>query len=216
MAERTFDEPRSAGLDRTIDLTRVSWTAIGMVAIFAVALFLRLPQLDHFPLSPVEAHRAGDAWRLFQGDTTGANNAVPRTSPSSLLLQALSFFLLGASDTAARIPAALLGLGMVILIFALRPLAGDRRTLGMAALAAISPTLVYSSRVDANEIVVAFFALLAIVAFLRHGRPAIGTAPRGRWAAATVGLAVKSNGMPKISAYSTLKSPLAGPSSFNS
>src|SRR6188768_1927211 len=101
MAEHTMEEPRSAGLDRTIDLTQVSWTAIAFVAILATAFLLRLPQLDHFPLSPPEAQRAHEAWRFYEGDTTGANNAVPRTAPTALLLNALSFFLVGASDVSA-------------------------------------------------------------------------------------------------------------------
>jgi len=42
------------------------------------------------------------------------------------------------------------------------------------------------------------------------------TVSRGGCGGAMTGLAVKSKGMPKTSAYSTLKSPLSGPSSFSS
>ena len=51
----------------------------------------------------------------------------------------------------------------------------------------------------------------------RSGRTAFTwTVSRGGWGGATTGLAVKSNGMPSTSVYSTLNSPLFGPSSFSS
>ena len=166
-------------LDRTIDLGAVSWAAIGWAIVLATAVAVRLGNLDVWGLSPAEAYRTYHAFAFYEGRPSLPGADLPTTAPLFLLLQAFGFFLFGATDATARIAPALLGLGMLGLIGALRPFVGRPAALGMAAVAALSPTLVWSSRTAQPEIAVAFCALLLVVAVLRSG---LGGSAVRRWA----------------------------------
>src|SRR4051794_9245886 len=87
MAERTFDDRQPSELDRTIDLTAVSWSTITWVAAIALAAILRFAQLGASPLSTGEAHAAYDAFAFFRGDTAGPGNTIGRTGPLFLLVR---------------------------------------------------------------------------------------------------------------------------------
>ncbi|HEX5498849.1 MAG TPA: glycosyltransferase family 39 protein, partial [Thermomicrobiales bacterium] len=169
-------------LDRTLTFDVVWWAAIGWTVVLAAAIALRFAKLGEWALSPDEARRAYDAWILFRGQPAPSGEALAATEPLFLLLQGIAFFVFGATDAIARIPAALCGFGIVALTPLLRRWIGAPAALGMAALAAISPTLVYASRVADPETLVAFLALLLVVAIFRAG---IEGAPAGnirRWA----------------------------------
>ncbi|MFL5760209.1 MAG: 6-bladed beta-propeller [Thermomicrobiales bacterium] len=168
MAEHS-EQSRPALLDRTIDLTVVNWTAIAWAVIVVFAVAVRFLQLDVWALSPDEAHRAFNAWSLFRGAASDPGRSIPNTAPLLTVLQAFAFFLFGATDSVARVMSALLGLGLVLLIAGLRPYVSRAGTIGMAALAALSPTLVYASRVVDPAIGVAFGAMLLLVSLLRLG-----------------------------------------------
>src|SRR5215217_537701 len=189
MAETTYDEPQASILDRTIDLTRISWVTIGAVIAIAVGVALRFAQLDVLALSPVEGRRAFQAYSFFRGSTSGPGFELPDTSPVFLLLQSFSLFLFGATDVVARVVPAILGSGIVVLAWLMAPFVGRARALGMAALAAISPTLLYSSRTADVEIAVAFFSLLVVLAVLRVGLADASLDSRRTWAL-TAGVAL--------------------------
>ena len=102
-------------------------------------------------------------------------------------MQGIGFFLFGTSDVIARLVPALAGMAIVALPLALRRWVGGPAALGMAALAAISPTLVYASRVVSPEIVIAALALAAVACLVRLGEagllrqhPRPGDCPRHR------------------------------------
>lgn len=175
---------REAGptfLDRPLDLSAVTWAAVGWAAVAVAAVGLRLVGLDTWALSPDEARRAYDAYALYTGQPTAPGSDLATVGPLPLLLNAFAFFLFGVTDVTARLAPALLGLGLVPLVFALRPFVGRAAALGMAVLVAFSPTLLFASRTADSEIAVAFFALLLVVAVLRAGLAAEGGAAR-RWA----------------------------------
>src|SRR5215218_7001482 len=133
MAETTYDEPQASILDRTIDLTRISWVTIGAVIAIAVGVALRFAQLDVLALSPVEGRRAFQAYSFYRGSTSGPGLELPDTSPAFLLLQGFALFLFGATDVVARVMAAVFGSGIVILDWLFWPFVGRSRALGMAA-----------------------------------------------------------------------------------
>src|SRR3954451_5557261 len=99
MAEGTIEgQPqRAPALDRTINLTAISWATIAWVLVFLVAAVLRLAQLGFHPLSGQEARLADEAYRLFYGQTTGPGNALRDTGPTALLIESFFIFLFGAS-----------------------------------------------------------------------------------------------------------------------
>ena len=183
MAETAIGEStqRTPVLDRTINLANVSWVTIGWVIVFFTAIALRIPQLGHHALSAGEAHLADDAYRFFYGETAGPGNEISNTGPTALLFEALSLFLFGATDTAARIAPALLGIAMIGMVFGLRPILGSARALGAGALLALSPTVVYISRIATDEIFVAAFSLFTVMALSRIGSTE-SVEVRRRWA----------------------------------
>ena len=169
-------------LDRTIDLTAVSWSAVAWAGAIVLAVVLRFAQLGAMPLSRDEAHSAFNAFSFLRGDTAGPGHTIGRTGPAFLLLQSFGFFLFDSSDATARVAPALLGVMMIVCIAGLRPFVGNARALGMAILAAFSPTLVYASRTTNAEIAVAAFSLLLLVALLRIGLASEGPYAARRWA----------------------------------
>lgn len=182
MAETTYDETPPSILDRTIDLTRIGWMTIGAVTVVAIGIALRFAQLDVLALSPVEGRRAFEAYSFYRGSTSGPGLELPTTSPAFLLLQSLALFLFGATDVVARVVPAILGSGIVVLAWLMSPFVGRVRALGMAAVAALSPTLLYASRTGDIEIAVAFFSLLLVVAVLRVGLEGTSVDARRLWA----------------------------------
>ena len=172
----------STVLDRPLNLAAITWATAVWVLAAAVAAVLRLAQLDLWALAPEEARRAYDAWLLYQGRPPLPGADLPTTSPLFLLLEAFSFFLFGTTDVTARLVPALAGLALVALTYALRPFVGAAAALGMALLAAFSPTLVYASRTATPEIVVACLSLLLVVAVLHAGREGAAGATVRRWA----------------------------------
>jgi uncharacterized protein (TIGR03663 family) len=181
MANRAYPVSQPSALDRTIDLSAIRWSAVAWAVVLVVAIGLRFGQLDRFALSPSEGEHAYDAWVFYRGGNTDPGQTLPNTSPVFLILQAFSYFLFGGTDVTARLMPALLGVLMIPLIAALRPFVGRPAALGMAALAAFSPTLVYASRTGSAEIAVAFFSLLVFVGFLRMGYRESSLATRRAW-----------------------------------
>jgi uncharacterized protein (TIGR03663 family) len=169
-------------LDRSISLSGISLYAAAWVVVFAVAAAVRLLHLDRFALSQGEAILAFDGYNLYSGAPLDPGQTLPVTQPLLILLEAMSFFLFGASDVAARFVPVLAGLVMVGSLALLRPVVGRASVIGMAFFVAISPTVVYTSRlVDSNILIVAS-ALLIVVATCRAGLAAVNGEPVRRWA----------------------------------
>ncbi|HEY8447931.1 MAG TPA: SMP-30/gluconolactonase/LRE family protein [Thermomicrobiales bacterium] len=183
MAETTYDAGQTV-LDRALDLSRVRWLTIAALLAIVIGAGLRLAQLDEFPLSPAEARRAYQAYSFYRGSTSGPGQSLPETAPALALLQSLSFFLFGATDATARLASALLGLGIVLVSLALGRFISGPAAVGMAAFAAISPTLLYGSRIADPQIAVAFFSLFALYALLRIGVATPGGSGRHGWSIA--------------------------------
>jgi DNA-binding beta-propeller fold protein YncE/4-amino-4-deoxy-L-arabinose transferase-like glycosyltransferase len=169
MSEVAQDLNQRRALDRSVDLTRVTWWAVAAASIVAVSAGFRLVRLDWLSLSPPEAIRSFYALAFYDGRPLDAGQSIPDTSPLFLILQALSYLLFGTSDVSARLPAALAGIGIVVVALAMRPYVGRSASLMMALFAALSPTLLFSSRIADPEIVVGFFAFFTFYAFLRVG-----------------------------------------------
>jgi uncharacterized protein (TIGR03663 family) len=181
---------RAPLLDRTISLTSVSWRTVAWIGVLLVAVGLRLPQLGLHTLSQTEAQLADAGYRLFQGNTTGPGNEISNVGPVPVLMEGLAIFLFGASDTAARIMPALLGISMVAVLLGMRAQIGRGRTLAAATLLALSPTAVYLSRIADPESFVAAFTLVAVVAFIRLGAAEPDDRAAHRRLAVTLGVAL--------------------------
>jgi uncharacterized protein (TIGR03663 family) len=179
-AEQRPDLVTRGGLDATINLARITWATVAWFAVLAAGSGLRLFQIGASSLSPDEARRAFDAWSLVYGATEGPYREPSHVAPAGLLLRAFSFFLFGDSDTTVRIVSALLGIGLIALIWSIRDLLGQMRALAAAALVAVSPILVFGGRTANDQIVTLFFAFLIAILVFRIGQaertPGIGWA----------------------------------------
>jgi sugar lactone lactonase YvrE/4-amino-4-deoxy-L-arabinose transferase-like glycosyltransferase len=196
-------------LDRVVPLIGVTpWQALGWVATFAIAVAMRLLRLDGWALDADEAVRAYDARVLFRGQSPVAGGSIPDAGALLLLLEGIGFFLFGTSDVVARLVAALAGLAIVVLPLALRRWVGGPAALGMAALAAISPALVYASRVVSPEIVIAALSLAAIACLVRLGEAGLLGSIRGP--AIALGIAVGAAYATGASAITVLVSVIVG------
>ncbi len=161
--------PGGTILDHPVTLTALSsWTAL-LVTVLIGGVVLRVARLDVYALALPEARWAYNAYALFTGQPLPNGEVLPTTAPFFLLLEAFAFFLFGVTDASARLAPAILGIGTLALIFALRPLLTLPRLLGVVVLAALSPTLVFASRTADPGIAVAFSTMLLVVALLRAG-----------------------------------------------
>ena len=138
------------------------------LVIFIVALILRFFLLD---LKLFHHDEAVHAWFSFKLLTEGTYSYDPvYHGPLLYYTTAGMFFLFGDSDLVARIIPALLGTLMVLLVWPIYRLGylGRRGALIAALFLAISPDMVYFSRFLRNDIFVAFFTLLLVVALLYY------------------------------------------------
>lgn len=175
-----------SGLDHRIAISAQGWFGLVSAIAVIVAIALRFTQLDIYTLTQTEGRWAYQSWALFLGKDMPSGDELSTVSPVFLVLQALTFFLFGVTDAVARIIPALAGVGIVALIFLLRPFVSRFAIAGAAVLAAISPSLVFASRSSDPVILVGFFSLLFVVAILRAG---LSEAGRSRSWAALAGFA---------------------------
>jgi sugar lactone lactonase YvrE len=201
--------PPGSALDRVVPLGGVSWLTVGWVATFLVALALRLPRLGQWALDAGEATWAYDAWVLYRGQPAVTGETLPNVGALLLLLEGIVFFLFGATDVIARLVPTLAGLAIVTLPLTLRRWVGEPAALGMAALAAISPTLVFASRVVTPEVLVAALALAWVAWLVNLGEGDPGDARRGAVALGVIAGAASSAGPSAVSVALTLAVGLA-------
>src|SRR5262244_1628589 len=154
------------------------WTAVG---ILTVAAIVRLVELTLKPLHHDEGVNGSFLTSLFR-------NGYYRYDPSNYhgpslyyfawittTLNSLFYGKQGLSTFAIRLTTVLFGVGVVWLLLCLRRELGSFGVLAAAALAAVSPGMVFFSRYFIHEILFVFFTLGVVVAILRFRR---GSQPR--------------------------------------
>ena len=159
--------PTSSRLDRAaVRGTSLRWETLLWIILCIVAIVSRFSMLDTRVMSHDESQHTQMAWYLYQGDGYTPN---PMThGPFQILLVAGSYFLFGASDLSARIPAALFGVAAVMILYFFRRWLGKAGALAAAALMAISPYMLYYSRYVRNESFVVVWGLLMFYAIGRY------------------------------------------------
>jgi uncharacterized protein (TIGR03663 family) len=168
-ADALHPEAAPSSLDRPLAVAGAGRLTLAWAVVLAAAVALRLSRLDLWALAADEARQAFAAWLLYTGAPTPADVVRPTAAPLPELLEALAFFLFGVTDATFRLPAALAGVGIVALPLLLRPWSGRLGGLGMALLAALSPTLLFASRRGDGDILAAFLALAFVVALFHLG-----------------------------------------------
>jgi predicted membrane-bound mannosyltransferase/DNA-binding beta-propeller fold protein YncE len=142
------------------------WELLAWGIILSLALALRLWDLGGRALHHDESLHATYSWYFYEG--RGYTHDPMMHGPFQFHAGALAFILFGPSDFVARVPAALFGTGIVALICLLRGHLGRVGALAAAAFVAVSPTLLYFSRFDREDIYTAFWTLALVIAIWRY------------------------------------------------
>ncbi|MDI7276120.1 MAG: hypothetical protein QME94_09075 [Anaerolineae bacterium] len=190
--------PVEAGQARAIDWPALTLETLVYAVLLGGAAFIRFYALGRWPLLAGEASQALAAWRFLHAQRASPE-AVPLLFDSALA----GFFLLGASDAAARLLPALSGTALVLLPLGLRRRLGTWGALAATFLLAFSPTLVFYSRTLAGAIP-ALAGLGAILLAMEYADQ--GQAQRARLLGA-MGLAVALTSSPWV--YTALLAGLA-------
>ena len=150
--------------NRTITLEHLSY-----ILIFLLALGVRVIGLGDMPLADYEADHAVRAFQVSRGEP-----AELGTQPGYVLLTGLAFFVLGSSETTARLWPVLAGSLMILLPFLWRDKLGRKAALVAALGLALDPGLVLLSQVAGGPVMAVSFALLAVSAWFNEWATAAG------------------------------------------
>jgi len=165
---RTVVTPPVGWLRRNVTRRRVA-IAASMSLIVAVAAFLRLFGLDRVGFNSDEAVYAGQAASIAKVKELTPFFPIYRAHP--LLFQALLslFYRYEVSDFIGRFVAVVFGLATVVLGYSLgRALYGRRAGLATAAILALMPYHVVTSRQALLDITETFFATVALYTLVRY------------------------------------------------
>jgi uncharacterized protein (TIGR03663 family) len=161
-----------------------AWFAIGLVAVTAGALALRLPRLGQRPMHGDEANQAFRAAALVETGVYRYERA-DHHGPSLCWFTQPSLWLAGVKDLAHsheaqyRIVPVLFSAGLILLLALVADGLGRPAALVAGLLAAISPAMVFYGRYFVQETLLVFFTLAAIGCLWRYTRR-----PSLAWAAA--------------------------------
>ncbi len=142
-------------------------------SIFAVAVAMRLVDLDGQAVHHDESLHGFFAWKI----STGGEYAHSPLMHGMFLFEivAATFVLFGDSEFTLRLSMALFGSGLVLIPMLLRKELSVPGAIAASLMLAFSPALFYFSRFARNDIYMAVFALLLVVAIFRYmdGRRAV-------------------------------------------
>ncbi|MCC6958600.1 MAG: TIGR03663 family protein [Dehalococcoidia bacterium] len=141
------------------------WELVAYAVVFAVAIGLRFFDLGTRALHHDESIHAQWSWGLLQGSY---RHSPIFHGPLYYHAEALVFFVFGANDYTSRVSAAIFGMAIVAAPLLLRKRLGQAGTLAAVAFIALSPTLVYYSRFFREDIYMALFTMLMVVAMWRY------------------------------------------------
>ncbi|MDX1615496.1 MAG: TIGR03663 family protein, partial [Candidatus Promineifilaceae bacterium] len=154
-------------LDRPLAFAlRLDWEKILYGAIILLSLITRLAGVGDRVVSHDESLHTQYSFQYYNGD--GYQHTALMHGPTLFHITALSYWLFGVSDTAARIPVALVGTILVILPYFLKDWIGRYGALFASVLLLISPYISYYSRYIRHDIYVITAASLTFIAVLHY------------------------------------------------
>ncbi|MDJ0756989.1 MAG: glycosyltransferase family 39 protein [Ardenticatenaceae bacterium] len=145
-------------IDSTSKARRLSAEQLIWLTLIMMAAVLRFGRLGQSSLSPAEAAEAWRVWLFWSPDGTVFLDAF---SPAYFTLTSLLTQIFGFSDGVMRLVPAAAGLAAVVAVYRLRPLLGNLGALIAAFWLAVSPILVYQSRLAGGD----SLAMLAVILF---------------------------------------------------
>lgn len=159
---------RSGGsLDRLLaSAVRLDAEVLVYAALVVFGIATRFADLETRVMSHDESLHTYYSWQLEQG--RGFQHTPLMHGPMQFHIVALSYFLFGDSDAAARVPVALAGVAAIGMLALFRRWLGRAGALAAAAMLAVSPFMLYYSRYVRNESFVVVEGLLMFWAVFRY------------------------------------------------
>src|SRR4030065_1701648 len=165
--QSSSNEIKKSWLDHPIvSFPGFSIEKIIFAVILIIAIFTRFYLLEPRVMSHDETSHTYFSWLFYKGD--GYAHDPVTHGPFQFHLVALSYFLLGDSDTTARVPAVLFSIATVAFMRNYRRYCGRQGALVAALLLTISPFMLYYGRYVRNEAFVAFFGVVMLWSMLRY------------------------------------------------
>ena len=150
---------------------RLGWELALFLLIAAVALGLRLWDLDGRTMHYDESLHVHYSWRMAEGE--GYSHSPWMHGPFQVHMVAFIFKIFGDSDFTSRLGYVLFGAALAMLPYFFRNYMGRAGALVTSLILALSPSLMYFSRFGRNDILIAFFAsalLLMMWKYLNEGK----------------------------------------------
>jgi len=146
----------------------VRWEVLFYVGLVLIALLMRVWELGDRSFHHDESLHAVYSWYIYNGQ--GYEHNPLMHGPFQFHMNALIFFLLGDTDTTARIGYALFGTALVAMPWFLRGWLGRTGAMVASVLIAFSPTILYFSRFARNDIIMAVLTLGIVIVLWRYLR----------------------------------------------
>ncbi len=150
-------------------LPALPWLTTEVLAfaiIVLLAIFTRFYDLGTRVMSHDESLHTYFSWTLSQGQ--GYQHNPMMHGPLQFHLLALSYFIFGANDFTARIPAALFSIATVWVLWYWRRYLGKAGVIAAGIMMVLSPYMLYYGRYVRNEAFVGLFGVLTLYAVLRY------------------------------------------------
>lgn len=163
--------PNRRTVNRAFSLPAVTTEQALYMAIVLAAFAVRIWDAGSRAMHGDEAVHAWLAWNLYKG--TGYQYDPIYHGPLQFPITALFYFLFGVSNVSGRLLSILFGTALVSLPYFLRHWMGRGAALIAAALIAISPAFVYTSRLERDDMLSCLFAMtmaIALFSFMRTRR----------------------------------------------
>ncbi|RLC81280.1 MAG: hypothetical protein DRI61_04165 [Chloroflexi bacterium] len=153
-------------LDRPVsDFLKLDWEKALYLIMLIIAAFTRFWNLGVRAMSHDESLHALYSFYLYNG--RGYQHTPMMHGPFLFHANALIYFLFGANDFTARVVPALFGIALVGLPYFMRRWLGRAGALLTSFMLLISPSFLYYSRYIRNDIYIAVWNILLIIALFR-------------------------------------------------
>lgn len=152
-----------ATADLAVEATAISLEGVLWTALIGFALALRFASLDHLPFTTTESARAFSAWLVSEGTVSDG-----WTGDITAALTALLFRIFGSGEGLARFVPAVGGSALVVSFWFARRYVGHGSALLAAALIAISPLAVHTSRSAFGFALGGLLSMVMVLALLTY------------------------------------------------
>jgi uncharacterized protein (TIGR03663 family) len=163
---RTFWGDRQVGSGQVPEMLTRYWEIALYGAIMSIALAMRFWHLDDRAIHHDESLHMYYAWQLFKGQ--GYEHVPFMHGPLKFFGTAVMFRLFGDNDFTARMLYAIVGSALVGLPYFLRSYLGRIGAIVAALLLAFSPSLLYVSRFNRDDILIVAYTLAMVVVMWRY------------------------------------------------